>query len=89
MEDYMKKKKVREALEKARALEKEKIPTPEEDLKRQKEATSLSEKLRKLLQPAWFVSDVHKKKTTKKTLKKKAKKKKVKKKKKAVKKKKK
>ena len=62
----MKKKKVREALEKARALEKEKILTPEEDLARQKEATSLSEKLRKLLKPAWFVSDIHKKKTTKK-----------------------
>ena len=79
----MKKKKVREALEKARKMEKEKIPTPEEDLARQKEAASLSDKLRKLLKPAWFVSDVHKKKTAKKTVKKKAKKKKVKKKKKA------
>ncbi|MBD3304243.1 hypothetical protein GF343_03790 [Candidatus Woesearchaeota archaeon] len=74
MGKYTEKKKVKEALKKAKELEKEHIMTPKQELGVQKEAATLSEKLQNLLKPAWFIKDVHKKKAVKKA-KKKAKKK--------------
>jgi hypothetical protein len=65
MGKYTEKKEVKEALKKAKELEKERIMTPKEEAGVQKEATSLSEKLQKLLRPAWFIKDVHKKKSVK------------------------
>ncbi|MBW2973403.1 hypothetical protein KY346_03345 [Candidatus Woesearchaeota archaeon] len=81
MADYLQKKKVKKALEKARELEKEHVLTPKEEIELQKEAVSLSEKLKKLLKPAWFVSPPKRrakavKKKVKKKTRKKAKKKK-------------
>ena len=81
MGKYTEKKEVKAALKKAKELEKERILTPKEEVGIQREAVSLSEKLQKLLKPAWFVKDVHKKKPTarkkaKKKVKKKTKKKK-------------
>jgi len=75
MSSYLQKKKVKEALKKAKELEKKKIMTPEQEAELQKNAVSLSEKLRKLLAPEWFVKDVHKKRKVKKAVKKAKKKK--------------
>jgi len=75
MGKYMEKKEVKKALKKSKELEKEHILTPKEEVGIQKEAVSLSEQLQKLLKPAWFVKDVHKRKTVKKKAVKKAKKK--------------
>lgn len=74
MGSYLEKKKVKEALKKAKELEKKKIMTPEQEAELQKSAVSLSEKLQKLLAPEWFVKDVHKKRKVKKVKKKKSKK---------------
>lgn len=57
MASYFEKKKVKKALEKAKELEKKKLLTPKEEVELQHEAVSFSEKLRKLLKPAWFVKD--------------------------------
>ena len=70
MGKYTEKKEVKEALRKAKELEKEHILTPKEEASAQKEAATLSEKLRKLLKPEWFIRDMHKKKTVKKAKKK-------------------
>ncbi len=66
MGKYTEKKEVKKALKKAKELEKEHILTPKEEVGVQREAISLSEKLQKLLKPAWFVKDVHKRKAVKK-----------------------
>ena len=70
MANYFEKKRVKEALEKAKELEKKKLLTPKEEVELQQEAVSFSEKLKKLLKPAWFVSDVHKKRPAVRTAKK-------------------
>ena len=75
MGSYFEKKKVKEALKKAKELEKKKIMTPEQEAELQKSAVSFSERLRKLLAPEWFVKDVHKKRKAKKKKAKKARKK--------------
>ena len=80
MGKYLKKKEVKEALKKAKELEKERILTPKEETGIQREAVSLSEKLKKLLRPEWFIKDIHKR-PKKKAVKKKSAKKKTKKKK--------
>ncbi len=64
---------MREAMEKAKELEKKPVPTTEEIVGIYKEGLQEAEKLRKLLSPEWFVKDVHekpKKAKTKKTKKK-------------------
>ena len=76
----MEKKEVKKALKKAKEIEKEKILTPKEEAALQKETVSLSEKLKKLLAPEWFVGPAKKRLALRKTAKK-AKKKAVKKKK--------
>lgn len=63
MGKYLEKKEVKDALKKAREIEQQRIMTPEEEVAIQKEAVSLSEKLKKLLAPEWFVRGVAKKKT--------------------------
>ncbi|MFC1774987.1 hypothetical protein ACFLZN_01580 [Nanoarchaeota archaeon] len=61
--------KVKEALRKARKLEKHEPMSREEAVSTYKHGISLSEKLRKLLRPSWFVKDLDsKKKKKKKTL---------------------
>ncbi len=57
------KKEVRQAMEKAKELEKVPIPTKEEIVAIYKEGLEEAEKLRKLLKPSWFVGDKHRKKT--------------------------
>lgn len=54
------KKAVKEALKKAKELEKKPVPTKEQILAVYKEGITNAQKLGKLLKPAWFVSDEHK-----------------------------
>lgn len=54
-------KKVKEALKKAKELEKKEPMTKEELVTAYKEGVSLSEKMRNLLVPSWFVKDIHQK----------------------------
>lgn len=53
-------KEVREAMKKAKELERTPIPSREEIAAIYKEGLQEAEKLRKLLEPEWFVKDVHK-----------------------------
>jgi len=53
------KKTVKEALKKAKELEKKPVPTKAEVLSIYKEGITSAQKLNKLLKPAWFVSDKH------------------------------
>jgi len=66
MGSYLEREKVKKAIKKAKQLEKDRILTPKQELKIQKEMASFSEKLQNLLKPAWFVKDVHKKRSSKK-----------------------
>lgn len=61
MGSYLEKKEVKKALEEAKRLEKEPEPilSREKEAEIQKEMVSLSEKLKSLLKPAWFVKDAH------------------------------
>ena len=77
--------KVKQALKRARELERKEPMTKQELVSTYKEGISLSEKLRNFLKPAWFVKDSNGKKTRKKTQKKNKKKKKNKKNKKKIK----
>ena len=60
------KKEVRKAMEKAKQLEKIPAPTKQEIVSIYKEGMEESEKLRKLLKPAWFVGGKATKKKSKK-----------------------
>jgi len=65
------KKEVRNAMERAKELEKIPVPTTEEIVAIYKEGMEEAEKLRKLLKPQWFVGETHKKKVASPTRKKK------------------
>lgn len=65
------KKDVRVAMEKAKEIEKQPIPTREEIVKVYKEGMEEAEKLKKLLKPQWFIADTHGKKQASPTRKKK------------------
>ena len=54
------KKTVKEALKKAKELEKKPVPTKQEIISIYKDGITQAQKLGKLLKPAWFVSDEHK-----------------------------
>ncbi len=58
-------KEVKEALKKAKEIERKKLLTKEEIVKTYKEGMTQTSKLKKLLTPSWFVKDVHKKKKNK------------------------
>ncbi len=73
MGHVLKKKKVKEALKKAKELEAHQPMPREQVVQIYKEGISFGEKLRKFLKPAWFVSDIHSKKKAKKKVKKKSK----------------
>jgi hypothetical protein len=62
---------VRKALAEAKKLEAEPVPTKEELAKFYKEGMQEAETLRKLLEPSWFIKDIHVEKKKKKTRKKK------------------
>jgi hypothetical protein len=66
MGKVMQKKKVQDALKRARELEKHTPLSREEVVKIYKEGISFGETLKKLLKPSWFVKDVHRKKVKKK-----------------------
>jgi len=68
---FLDRKDVKDALKKAKQLEKEAPLSRKEEVALYKESIEFSEKLRQLLKPAWFVKDVHKKKKPKKAAKKK------------------
>ena len=55
------KKVVKEAMKKAKEIEKIPTPSREEVLELYKAGLKSAEKLNKLLKPQWFISDVHKK----------------------------
>jgi len=65
------KKEVRNAMERAKELEKIPLPSKEEITAIYKEGLEEAEKLRKLLKPQWFIADIHKKKSLSSTRKKK------------------
>lgn len=61
MAGFFKKRGTEKALEEAKLLEKEPepIPTRQDEAELVEDTVSLSEKLKKLLKPEWFVKDVH------------------------------
>ena len=61
MAGFFKKRGTEKALEEAKILEKEPepIPTRQDEAELLKDTVSLSEKLKRLLKPEWFVKDVH------------------------------
>ena len=63
MAGYTEKKEIKKALAEAKRLAKEPepVPTREKEAELYKEMMALSEKLKEMLKPAWFVKDVHKK----------------------------
>ena len=54
----MMKKEVRQAIVRAKQIEKIPLPTREEIVKTYKEGIEEAQKLRKLLKPQWFVADI-------------------------------
>lgn len=58
MASYLKKKKVKEALQKAKELEKHQPMSKEQVIDIYKEGISFGEKIKSFLTPSWFVSDV-------------------------------
>jgi len=60
-----KKKIVEEALEAAKKLEEQHVPTDEEVLETYRDGMSEAEKLRGMLKPSWFVKDTDSKKRKK------------------------
>lgn len=65
------KKEVRDAMIRAKTVEKTPVPSKEEIVAIYKDGLLEAEKLRKLLKPSWFISDVHAKKISPSTRKKK------------------
>lgn len=59
-------KKVKEALAKAKEIEKHEILPKEKVVDIYKEGISFGETLKKILKPSWFVKDVHKKRVKRK-----------------------
>jgi len=64
--NVLKKKKVKNALARAKELEQHKLLPKEKVVEIYKEGISFGEKLKNLLAPAWFVKDVHKREVKKK-----------------------
>ncbi|MBN1644694.1 hypothetical protein JW851_01465 [Candidatus Woesearchaeota archaeon] len=58
MASYLKKKKVREALERAKKSEKHQPLSKEEVVEIYKEGISFGEKIKSFLKPSWFVKDI-------------------------------
>jgi len=57
---HLMKKVVKEAMARAKELEKKPVPRKEDVLKIYKEGLEEAKKLNKLLKPSWFISDTHK-----------------------------